>query len=279
MSVLKKNSYILFVLTITTINTNAAELPAGNNVPGGVAVINLKTGVKPAKVTFRKKNVLIQNNNEYWHAIVGLPLAIKAGKHFVSVETGKGNTSKISFYIKEKKYATQHLTIKNKRKVNPTEKDLERIAKERILIRRALETFSPVQDVQLDFDIPVNGRFSSPFGLRRFFNGQARKPHSGLDIAAPEGTPIKSPARGKVITTGDYFFNGNTVFLDHGQGLITMFCHLNRILVTEGAFVEKGQIIGEVGMTGRVTGPHLHWSVSLNDARVEPRLFLPAQYQ
>ena len=273
-----KARYIFFVLFVLATNINAAELPKANSVPGGIAVVNLKTEIKPLQVSFQNKNVLVVNNKNNWYAVVGLPLATKPGMHFLLVKQ-VGNNSKISFQVRDKRYATQHLTIKNKRKVNPTQEDLQRIAKERVIIRSALRTFTPADDVQLNFVIPVDGRFSSPFGLRRFFNGQARKPHSGLDIAAPSGTPIKSPANGKVIATGDYFFNGNTIFLDHGQGLITMFCHLSKILVKQGTFVDRGQIIGEVGMTGRVTGPHLHWSVSLNDARVEPRLFLPAQYQ
>ena len=121
---------------------------------------------------------------------------------------------------------------------------------------------------------PVEGRYSSPFGLRRFFNEQARKPHSGLDIVANEGTPVRAAADGVVINTGNYFFNGNTVFIDHGQGLITMYCHLNRIDVSDGQQVKRGDLIGGVGSTGRVTGAHLHWSVLLNGTLVNPELFL-----
>ena len=141
---------------------------------------------------------------------------------------------------------------------------------------RAYQQFSPRQPSNLLFDRPVNGPLSSPFGLRRFFNGEERNPHSGLDFAANRGTPIKAPAAGKVILIGDYFFNGKTVFLDHGQGLISMFCHLSEIDVQLGDEIARGGHVGKVGATGRATGPHLHWNASLNDARVDPAIFIGA---
>jgi len=110
--------------------------------------------------------------------------------------------------------------------------------------------------------------------VRRFFNGEERNPHSGLDFAASTGTPIKAPAAGKVILVGDYFFNGKTVFVDHGQGLISMFCHLSAIDVELGQEIPRGGVLGKVGSTGRATGPHLHWNVSLNGSRIDPAIFI-----
>ena len=130
------------------------------------------------------------------------------------------------------------------------------------------------QQIDTDFIPPVDGRLSSLFGLKRFFNNQPKNPHSGLDIAAPAGTPIQAPASATVINTGDYYYNGNTVFLDHGQGLISGYFHMTEIKVKAGQQLKQGDIIGTVGATGRVTGPHLHWNVYLNRTKVDPALFI-----
>ncbi len=210
---------------------------------------------------------------EAWSAVVGLPLTLKPGTHQLTV-AANGNAVSRDFQVADKRYQAQHITIKNKRMVNPEKRDLQRIGREQKRIRKALATWNATSPDTLRFLLPVEGPLSSPFGLRRFFNEQPRKPHSGLDLAAAEGTPVKAPAGGRIVDTGDFFFNGNTVFIDHGQGLVTMYCHLSRIDVEPGQSVKPGEIIGAVGKTGRVTGAHLHWGVSLNDARVDPVLFL-----
>lgn len=248
-------------------------------VPGGVAVIRLPDDTSPSSVRYNGKRIMTTVEEGTRLAIVGLSLGAQAGTHHLEAKTRQGAPVHLAFEVGDKAYETQHITIKDKRKVNPEKRDMERIGREQKKIRAALAHWSDTDSVGLRFLKPVQGPYSSPFGLRRFFNEQPRKPHSGIDIAAPEGTPIMAPSAGTVVDTGDYFFNGNTVFIDHGQGLVTMFCHMSRIDVEPGQRVSMGEIIGQVGMTGRVTGPHLHWGVSLNDARVDPMLFMQEEKQ
>ncbi|MBL4609875.1 MAG: M23 family metallopeptidase, partial [Pseudomonas sp.] len=176
----------------------------------------------------------------------------------------------------DRKYPEQHIKLTNQKHVTPDPEHLKRIQRELDEQIAAYRTFSARQPSNLLFDRPVDGRLSSAFGLRRFFNGEERNPHSGLDFAAPTGTSIKAPAAGQVILVGDYFFNGKTVFVDHGQGLISMFCHLSSIDVKVGDELARGAHVGKVGATGRATGPHLHWNVSLNNTRVDPSIFIGA---
>jgi hypothetical protein len=268
----------VFFATIATLTFSAdvlaIELPETESVPGGVAVLDLPASATPPRATFNGKPVMVVANGAVYTAVVGLPLATKPGTHTLSIKNTSGKVVTQEFTVTDKTYQSQHITIKNKRMVNPEKRDMERIGREQRQIKTALASWNEQSPETLRFLLPVEGPMSSPFGLRRFFNEQARKPHSGLDLAAPEGTPIKAPASGRIADTGDFFFNGNTVFIDHGQGLVTMYCHLSRIDVEPGQQVAGGEIIGTVGKTGRVTGAHLHWGVSLNDARVDPMLFL-----
>ncbi|HBX54574.1 M23 family metallopeptidase [Pseudomonas sp. UBA2684] len=242
-------------------------------VPGGVAVVDLGPASSAPTVRYQDKPVLtIHEDGQRWIAIVGLPLTSKPGTQQIMVN----GSQPLSFQIGSKTYVEQRITLKNQQQVNPNAKNLARIERELAEQTRAYQQFSTRQPSNLLFDKPVNGPLSSPFGLRRFFNGEERNPHSGLDFAANRGTPIKAPAAGTVILLGDYFFNGKTVFVDHGQGLISMFCHLSEISVKLGDELPRGGVLGKVGATGRATGPHLHWNVSLNDARVDPAIFIGA---
>jgi len=265
------SSFLILLLQ----STISLALPQQSLVPGGIAVIKLERNDKVPKFKFRGKPVLIGQQNGKYIAIVGLPLNLKVGEHFIEGHWGKEKSLRKKFFrVKAKKYTTQHITIKDKRKVNPYAKDMDRIVSEKKRKQKARNTYDE-SAVDLDFGQPATGILTGSFGKRRVFNGQARRPHSGMDIAADEGTPVYAPADGTVIELGDFFFSGNLVYIHHGQGLITLFAHLSRINVKIGELVEKGQIIGEVGATGRVTGPHLHWSLGLNGTWVDPALFLP----
>jgi murein DD-endopeptidase MepM/ murein hydrolase activator NlpD len=252
----------------------AIDLPEAAPVPGGVALLELAASETPPRATFNGKPVMVLANGSAYTAVVGLPLATEPGTHTLTIKNASGDMATHKFTVTDKAYQSQHITIKNKRMVNPEKRDMERIGREQRQIRKALASWNEQSPETLRFLLPVEGPMSSPFGLRRFFNEQPRRPHSGLDLSATEGTPIKAPASGRIADTGDFFFNGNTVFIDHGQGLVTMYCHMSRIDVEPGQQVTGGEIIGAVGKTGRVTGAHLHWGVSLNDARVDPMLFL-----
>ncbi|MGX5833588.1 peptidoglycan DD-metalloendopeptidase family protein [Aeromonas piscicola] len=242
-------------------------------VPGGVAVVPLGNEAQAPTARYQGKPVLVvREEDRRWIAIVGIPLKSQPGAHTLTVNDGRT----LSFTVGNKHYREQHIKLKNGRQVNPLAEDMARINRELAEQTLAYQTFSPVLPSNLLFDKPVQGPLSSPFGLRRFFNGEERNPHSGLDFAVGAGTPIKAPAAGKVILIGNYFFNGNTVFVDHGQGLISMFCHMSKIDVKLGQSLPRGGIVGRVGATGRATGPHMHWNVSLNDARVDPAIFIGA---
>jgi murein DD-endopeptidase MepM/ murein hydrolase activator NlpD len=255
---------------------SAEMFPATAHVPGGIAIVDLKSNFnEQSKVFYGKKRILTRKTNNTWQAVVGLPLKIKTGIHKIKIINAQGEKRYQKFPVHGKDYETRHITITNKRMVSPTKKDIERHYKEKPLIIAALKTWTENNNVQTQFSLPVDGRFSSIFGLKRIYNKQKRiRRHTGLDIAAPTGTLIKSPAIGKVIRTGSYFFTGNTVFIDHGQGLVTMYCHLDKTQVKAGQQLIQGQAIGTVGMTGRVSGPHLHWVVSLNNTKVDPKLFI-----
>ncbi len=244
--------------------------PAHSPWPGGIAVIDLGPAEEaPPGALFHERPVLVLQSDGRWRAIVGIPLDAAPG-----AATLRAGEREISFDIVEHAYREQRLSVRNRSYVTPGPEQLARIGRERKIIDAALGDFRPVDTDGVGLLAPVAGPRSSSFGLRRFFNDQPRSPHKGMDIAAPEGTTVMAPRAGIVSATGDFFFNGNTVILDHGQGFVTMYCHLNEIAVDEGQQLTAGERIGAVGATGRVTGPHLHFGTYLNGTAVDPELLL-----
>ncbi|MBE9567955.1 MAG: peptidoglycan DD-metalloendopeptidase family protein [Proteobacteria bacterium] len=253
---------------------SARALPEQALVPGGIALLQLPEYKQGTEVFFKNRRIAVFPHDNTWYAMAGIGLSTKPGDYEFSIRRADGLSLNTKITVKYKKYDEQHLTIKNKRKVNPNKADSKRIAAESKRKKKAKKLFTETAP-RVDFIWPVTGRISSIFGLRRFFNEQERRPHSGLDIAAPEGTPIKAAADGTVIDAGDFFFSGNMIYIDHGQGIVSLYAHLNKIDVKPGDVVKQGEIIGKVGQTGRVTGPHLHFAVIANQTLIDPVFMLP----
>lgn len=268
---------VLCLVLLTPLSVAAGGYPRDARVPGGIVIMLLESreAVEP-KVSFQGRRVMVlpDGGPRQWLAILGVPLKTQPGTHTLEVRWDAEHVSHPEFKIKKKTYATQHITIKDKGKVDLSQQDLERHWRERAEVKKTLKTWTPgIPDMA--FIAPVEGRHSKSFGKRRFINKKPRNPHRGMDIAAPAGSPVRAPADAVVRYTGDLFFSGNVVYLDHGQGLISMYAHLKRIDVHVGQTVKKGDVIATVGSTGRATGPHLHWGVYLNRTAVDPELFLP----
>ena len=250
--------------------------PHASQVPGGVARLSLGPAAKRPAAFAGDVPLLVVGDTIEWTALVGIPLSAEPGEAGITVRPEGRPEKQIAYIVAPKQYREQRLTVAP-RTVDLSPEDQARYERERAHLTTVMATLTDLgPDAALQMRVPVPGRRSSSFGLRRVFNGQSRNPHSGMDIAAGTGTPVLAPLPGKVIDTGDYFFNGGTVWLDHGCGLLTMYCHLSRVDVKVGDVLKTGEKLAAVGATGRVTGPHLHWSVMLNRAMVDPALFIAA---
>lgn len=265
----------LAALLFAASTQSAVILPKESRVPGGLAILEVPGAADSLpRVTFGNRRAPVLRDGDRWLALVGIPLATKPGTHAAEMTVG-AEKRRLSFDVTTKKYDEQRLTITNERQVNPNPDDLKRIEAESKRTEAALTRYSTDLEPALNFMAPVPGKRSNSFGFRRFFNDQPRNPHSGMDISGAAGTPVKAASSGVVVDTGDFFFNGNTVFIDHGRGVVTLYLHLSRIDVKPGDRVAAGDVIGLLGATGRVTGPHLHFGVAMNRAMVDPALFLP----
>jgi murein DD-endopeptidase MepM/ murein hydrolase activator NlpD len=213
--------------------------PAHAPWPGGIGVIRLEADTRPV-VTLGDKRVLVFDSNGVWKAVVGIPLDQDASVPLELEVTVAGEAPKrLSIDLRDADYRVQRLNV-DRKYVDPGEEALERIFAEREIIDAALTNWRPEDRPELGLGTPVPGARSSSFGSRRIFNDQPRSPHKGMDIAAMSGTPILAPGAAVVAATGDYYFNGNTVILDHGQGFISLYCHLSEIAVEEGQAVVAG---------------------------------------
>ncbi len=261
---------------LTELSTVGHALTA-DAVNGGIAIIPLPDSPTRPEVFYHQHPVLVTGDGTHWQAVVGIDLDQKPGTDRIQIGTS-GPT--VSFDIKAAQYPVQNIHLNNTHQVDPDPEELSRIHTELQEERRDFAIFDGVlADHALEIaTLPVpSHHVQSAFGLQRYFNGERRASHSGIDLQAAEGTPIHLPVGGRVLLAKNLFFNGNTVMIDEGQGVVSMYCHLSSIDVKPGDQLAAGQVIGSVGHTGRATGPHLHWSVSLNGVRVNPRLLLSIQ--
>lgn len=249
--------------------------PQSDAVPGGLARVDLGASATPPLARLNGERVLVLRDAARWTAIVGISLDTKPGTPLALRVELDGVARDYPIAVGAKQYASQHLKVPPGQ-VELSPEDLARYQRERAHLDGVLRTFSEPGPASLAMVEPVSGRRSSSFGLRRYFNGKARNPHNGMDIAAPAGTPVAAAAAGRVLDAGDYFFSGRTIILDHGQGLLSLYAHLSEIETRNDERVAAGAPIGKVGATGRVTGPHLHFTVYLNRVAVDPALLLPA---
>jgi murein DD-endopeptidase MepM/ murein hydrolase activator NlpD len=213
--------------------------------------------------------------------LLGIDLQDEPGSHELTVEAESGESRQTFRYqvlVQKEKFHVEHLTLP-KDKVDLDDKAVARWKAEQEQVKTALATDSQAKLWQPGFVEPVNGRRTGIFGSVRIMNGQPRNPHNGEDISAPLGTDVLATNDGIVRLTVEHFFSGKGIFVDHGLGFYSMYFHLSEVLVKDGDHVKAGQVVGKVGATGRATGPHLHWGVKLNGARVNPYALLDLPFR
>lgn len=246
----------------------ADTIVEGNFVQGGIVIGQVQPG---AEVEMAGRRIRV--SPEGWF-LLGFGRNEKPNV-VLKIKHDSGESEEQVLTVKGRQYSVQHIDGLPPSKVSPSAADLERIKSENALISQVRLHDDPRTDFLEDFDWPLGGRISGVFGSQRILNGKPKRPHYGVDIAAPTGTPVKAPAPGKVtLVHTDMFYTGGTINLDHGHGLTSIFIHLSKIFVAEGQQISRGELIGEVGATGRATGPHLHWGMNWFKARIDPELLV-----
>lgn len=260
-------------LLLLLLSTAAMAVPDHSPWPGGVGIVPISGAERP-NVTVDGRQALVLRRDGAWIAVIGIPLEHDSATPLIATVTRPGTEAEqVNIDLRDADYRVQRLTVASKY-VEPSKESMERIFLERKIIDKALTNWRDADLEDVNLQPPVPGNRSSSFGSRRIFNDQPRSPHKGMDIAAVSGTPILAPLGGMVSAIGDFYFNGNTVILDHGQGYISLFCHLSSIDVKSGQRIAAGDLLGKVGATGRVTGAHLHFATYLNGTAVDPALFI-----
>ena len=242
--------------------------------PGELVLLKVRTAASVAIMRVHglgREFPAFRESPAEWRALVGIDLDVKPGAYEISAVTGEAAADQATYrlVVAPKTFAIRKLTV-DPAFVNPPPEAQERIQADAARLNRIWASSSPMKLWSRSFVRPVSAPSNSAFGTRSVFNGESRNPHGGADFSSLAGTPVASPNAGLIVLAADLYFTGNTVVIDHGLGLFSLFAHLESIDVKEGDAVKTSQVLGRVGATGRVTGPHLHWTVRVNDARVDP---------
>ena len=261
--------YILLVFFCLPASLPAFSL-SGQLVQGGMAIGQVEPGTG---VVFGGRSVRVSPEGVF---VLGFSRDAQKNA-VVELHHPGGSVEKRPIVIEQREYRIQRIDGLPPSKVTPTsKKDLARIRKDIALVKAVRKKDAPRTDFNQTFIWPVIGRISGVYGSQRILNGKPKRPHYGVDIAAPTGTPVKAPADGVVtMVHNDMFYSGGTLIVDHGHGISTVYMHLSKIRVAEDQRVRQGEIIAEVGATGRVTGPHLHWGMNWFATRLDPALLVP----
>jgi murein DD-endopeptidase MepM/ murein hydrolase activator NlpD len=224
-----------------------------------------------ASVIFNKNNISLHydNSSKSYIGFIGINQKTEPGERNVQILFDSKTKINKKITIQKKDFQIQHLTLP-KTKVDLSDKDLKRHNKEKKTVTELFKNSKKLKLYNSEFIKPIDNKISTPFGVKRFMNKKPKNSHSGIDLKGTMNEQIKSINKGVVVFTGNHFFSGNSIYIDHGLGIVSMYFHLSEIKVKTGNEVNKGDIIGLVGSTGRSTGPHLHWGVRVNNIRVNP---------
>ena len=270
----------LYILSIVVVLTFVGSLSASDHKilkhKGGILFSQITKNDYDNDLYIDNLKIIKWSDSNKYYLVYGIPYATNYGYKELVVKNQSNNIIKnIHLDIVNKKYDIQRISV-NKKFIEPDMATIEKIKKDSKELNKARSIWID-NNPDLFFISPVEGTVTGRFGTRRYYNGKEGRYHNGYDIAAPIGTTIISPSSGKVILIGDFFYNGKTIIIDHGRGLKSLMIHLDDILVQNDQRIKKGQIIGKVGSTGKSTGPHLHWSVLMNNAYIDPELLLNRQ--
>ena len=276
-----KNNFFLFLLFLisscasfpTNEESKNCLFPVNNHYPGGLINHTFEYSDQDLENKLRVGDLkfsVCRSDDSSVNILVPIPLSYE--ENLIKLTFQDNLISSID--IEDKFYRESRIEIQNRNLVSPPSSMQDRIREEYQQGMIAKNTYTQVGLTQATMGLPLKGITSSEFGVRRFINGQPRNRHIGLDIAAAEGTPVKAPMKGKVILSGNFFYKGNVIYIDHGDGLVSSYSHLSNKAINLNQIVSKGEVVGYVGSTGRVTGPHLHWEVFFLGIPINPEIFI-----